>query len=120
MTDTRGTAGDQRASLTFLVVGADILLRNTTAFFLRDNGFDVIEAADPDEAICLLEHTTVDAIFCDVSMLGSLNALGLGRWLRRPGSSGTSLLTSSIEQTGEKGGERERTHPHRDVCDLLQ
>jgi CheY-like chemotaxis protein len=120
MSDTRGTAGDQPASLTFLVVGSDILLRKTTASFLRDNGFGVIEAADPDEAICLLEHTRVDAVISDVSMLGSLGALGLGRWLRQPGSSGISLLTSSIEQTGEKGGERGRTHPHRGVCDLLQ
>lgn len=100
MTDARGTTGDHSASLTFLVVDEDILLRKTTASCLRHQGFDVIEAADADEAIRLLEHTTVDAVFSDVSMLGSLNALGPGRWLRQPRSSGKVLLTSGIKQTG--------------------
>jgi CheY-like chemotaxis protein len=75
MADTRGTTGDQPARLTFLVVGEDSLLRITAASYLRDKGFDVIEAADADEAIRILEHTTVDAVLSDVSMLGSLNAV---------------------------------------------
>jgi hypothetical protein len=56
----------------------------------------------------------------DVSMLGSLNTLGLGRWLRRQGSSGEALLTSGIEQAGEEADLREGALLYREVFDTGQ
>ena len=65
-----------------LIVEDDSLLRITTASYLRDEGFDVIEVADADQAIRVLGYTAVDAVFSDVSRPGSANSLTLGRWLR--------------------------------------
>jgi len=78
---------NQRAGLparpAVLIVEDDSLLRITTASYLRDEGFDVIEAADADQAIRVLGYTEVDAVFSDLSRPGSANSLALGRWLRR-------------------------------------
>ena len=89
---------DQRPGLptrpAVLIVEDDPLLRMTTASYLRDEGFDVIEATDADEAIRILEYTSVGAVFSDVNMPGSLNGLALGRWLRRMRPSVGFLVTS--------------------------
>jgi CheY-like chemotaxis protein len=68
-----GTGYTPGLSLTFLVVNDDSALRAATVSYLRDEGFDVIEAADVDEALRLLEHTVVDAVCADVATLGRLN-----------------------------------------------
>jgi len=120
MTDSRDATDGRPTRLTFLVVEEDILRRVTTASYLRDKGFEVIEAADADQAMRLLNHTTVDAVFTDTSMLGSLTAHGLGRRRRQPASSGLFLPTSNIERAGEKKRQQERTLPHRGACGLLQ
>jgi CheY-like chemotaxis protein len=120
MTDSRDAIDDPPTRLTFLVVEEDILLRIATASYLRDQGFDVMEAADANQAIRLLDHTTVDAVFTDTSMLGSLTAHSLDRRRRRPASSGQFLPTSNIERAGEDERQRERTLLHRGACGLLQ
>jgi len=104
LTDT-----DQRPGLparpVVLIVEDESLLRMTTASYLRDEGFDVIEATDADEAIRILEYTSVGAVFSDVNMPGSLNGLALGRWLRRMRPQVGFLLTSGTEQTAPESQE---------------
>src|SRR5262245_11351921 len=57
MADAReGTDDAPALSLTFLVVNDDSALRAATASYLREEGFHVIEAADADAALRLLEH----------------------------------------------------------------
>jgi len=100
---------DQRPGLparpAILIVEDDSLLRITTASYLRDEGFDVIEAADADQAIRVLGYTEVDAVFSDVSRPGSANSLALGRWLRRMRPQVGFLLTSDTEQTAAESQE---------------
>jgi DNA-binding response OmpR family regulator len=100
---------DQRARLparpAVLIVEDDSLLRITTASYLRDEGFDVIEAADADQAIRVLGYTEVDAVFSDLSRPGSANSLALGRWLRRMRPQVGFLLTSATEQTAAESQE---------------
>jgi len=75
MADAReGTDDAPALSLTFLVVNDDSALRAATASYLREEGFHVIEAADADAALRLLEHTAVDAVCADVATLGRLNS----------------------------------------------
>jgi DNA-binding response OmpR family regulator len=88
-----------------LIVEDDSLLRITTASYLRDEGFDVIEAADADQAIRVLGYTEVDAVFSDLSRPGSANSLTLGRWLRRMRPQVGFLLTSATEQTAAESQE---------------
>jgi two-component system, response regulator PdtaR len=89
-----------------LLVEDDSLLRITTASYLRDEGFDVIEAADADQAIRVLGYIAVDAVFSDVSRPGSANSLALGRWLRQMRPQVGFLLTSGTEQTAAESQER--------------
>jgi DNA-binding response OmpR family regulator len=88
-----------------LIVEDDSLLRITTASYLRDEGFDVIEAADADQAIRVLGYTEVDAVFSDVSRPESANSLALGQWLRRMRPQVGFLLTSGTEQTAPESQE---------------
>jgi CheY-like chemotaxis protein len=52
--------------------------------YLRDCGYKVIEAANADEAILVLQHKelTIDVVFTDIEMPGSMNGFGLGQWIR--------------------------------------
>jgi DNA-binding NtrC family response regulator len=72
-----------------LVVEDEVLIRMSIAQYLRDCGYKVIEAANADEAILVLEHveTAVDIVFSDIEMPGPADGFGLSKWIRnhRPG-----------------------------------
>ena len=62
-----------------LVVEDDILLSLDTSEALEDGGFDVIAAANADEAIKVLEtRNDIRTIFTDINMPGSMDGLN---WL---------------------------------------
>lgn len=47
----------------------------------EDEGFEVLEAADADEALAILgDRTDVGLLFTDVEMPGTLNGYGLAHW----------------------------------------
>lgn len=71
-------------SWTVLVVEDDVLVRAVTAAYLRDCGFEVIEASSADEAVRVIQAAIpVDLVFSDVNMPGSMDGFGLARWLGR-------------------------------------
>src|SRR5580704_17809284 len=61
-----------------LIVENDVLLRLVTASNLRDAGFEVIEAANPAEALRILDRIPVDVLFSDIDMQGNVDGLALG------------------------------------------
>jgi two-component system, response regulator PdtaR len=70
-----------------LIVEDDFLLRMDAMAMIEEAGFDVIEAANADHAIAILEaRSDIDVIFTDIDMPeGSMNGLKLahavrGRW----------------------------------------
>jgi CheY-like chemotaxis protein len=66
-----------------LVVEDEALIRFTIADELRDAGYEVLEAADADEAILLLaEHAEIKLIFTDIDMPGSMDGLKLSAVVR--------------------------------------
>jgi CheY-like chemotaxis protein len=68
---------------TVLVVEDEVLVRLMIAEELRSAGFQVIEAADADEALSVLAHITdVSVIFSDIRMPGSMDGLGLATKVR--------------------------------------
>ena len=92
-----------------LVVDDDQLVREPIADYLREVGYEVLEAGDAHEAIDLVDHADhVDLVFTDVRMPGELDGLGLARWVRahRPGL--PVLLTSGYYGTGWLGERLER------------
>jgi signal transduction histidine kinase/CheY-like chemotaxis protein len=63
-----------------LVVEDDPDVMNTAAECLRDCGFEVLTAADGDEALAILKSARrVDILFSDIAMPGSLTGVQLAR-----------------------------------------
>jgi CheY-like chemotaxis protein len=77
------------AAETVLVVEDEVLVRVVIAEYLRGCGFKVVEAANADEALLVLEHgdIKIDIVFSDIEMPGSMDGFALSRWIRanRPG-----------------------------------
>ena len=69
-----------------LVVEDEVLIRMNTVEIIKDAGFDVLEAANADKAIVLLEaRLDIQVVFTDIDMPGSMNGIKLaqavrGRW----------------------------------------
>ena len=71
------------APIRILVVEDDALIRFDAGDMLRAAGFDVLEAANADEAIFLLErHSDIRLVFTDIDMPGSMNGLKLAAAVR--------------------------------------
>ncbi len=69
-----------------LIVEDDFLTRMHAAEMIADAGFDVVEFANADEAILVLEvRLDITVVFTDIQMPGSMDGLKLaaairGRW----------------------------------------
>jgi CheY-like chemotaxis protein len=67
-----------------LVVEDELLIRTDAVDMLRDAGFDVIEAVNADETIMILEGgSTIDVVFTDIQMPGSMDGLKLAAAVRK-------------------------------------
>lgn len=78
-----------------LLVEDEELVRLSAAEFLRFSDFQVIEAANADEAIQLLSSgADVDLVFSDVRMPGRLDGFDLAAWLATHRPALPVLLTS--------------------------
>jgi len=69
-----------------LLVEDDVLIRLHAAQVIADAALDVVEAANADEAIAILEaRSDITVLFTDIQMPGSMDGLKLaaavkGRW----------------------------------------
>ena len=65
-------------SRTVLVLDDDVLVRMPVVQFLRDCGYHVVEAANTDEAITILQNTNtpVDVVLSEIDIPGSMNGFG--------------------------------------------
>jgi CheY-like chemotaxis protein len=80
---------------TILVVEDSVLVREVIAGSLRDDGFKVIEAASADEAVVVLQSgETIDFVFSDCEMPGTLNGPMLAAWLHKHQPRIPVMLTS--------------------------
>jgi CheY-like chemotaxis protein len=67
---------------TILVVEDELLVRMAISGHLEGCGYNVLEAEDADEAMALLgSHSQIDLVFTDVRMPGSMDGLGLAKWI---------------------------------------
>jgi CheY-like chemotaxis protein len=66
-----------------LVVEDDFLIRMHAVEMIEDTGFDVIEAADADEAITILgARSDITVVFTDIQIPGSMDGLKLAAAIR--------------------------------------
>src|SRR5215475_11505658 len=83
---------------TVLMAEDVVLVRLLIADFLRGRGFQVIEVSNADEAIRVLESDfPVDVVLSDIHMPGgSMDGLGLARWMHRHRPDLKVVLASGI------------------------
>jgi CheY-like chemotaxis protein len=88
---------------TILVVEDEVLVRLVIAQYLRECGYRVHEAAGADEALQVLEapEVSVDIVFSDVQMPGSLDGFGLARWVRAHHPGIRVILTAGVERSAD-------------------
>ena len=67
---------------TVLVVDDEPAIRGVVCEYLRDCGMNPIAAENADQAMALItEGTSIDLVFSDVRMPGTLDGFGLARWI---------------------------------------
>lgn len=94
------------SSTVLVVVDDDLLVREPISDYLREVGYEVLEAGDAHQAIDLVDHAAhVDLVFSDVRMPGELDGVGLARWVRSHRPELPVLLTSGYDAGGWLGNE---------------
>jgi CheY-like chemotaxis protein len=107
-------AGRQPGKAAILVVEDEALIRMVIADQLRDTGYEVAETRSADDAVSKLESgLQVDVVFSDVNLPGTLNGIGLVRWLRGHRPEMPVLLTSGAIATQDVPADL------RGTCELL-
>src|SRR4029077_6668285 len=82
---------------TVLVVADEVLVRMAVSEYLRECGYNVVEASDAHEAIeVMTSEAVVDIAFSDITMPGSLDGFGLAQWIRRERPDIRVVLTSGV------------------------
>jgi CheY-like chemotaxis protein len=74
----------------------EVLVRLCVTDELRANGFTVLEAANGDEALRILNSAVpVDLVFTDIRMPGEIDGVALAQWLRMERPALKVMITSS-------------------------
>jgi DNA-binding response OmpR family regulator len=85
-----------------LVVEADVLVRHPLAEFLRECGYQVVEALDAAEARVLLDARKVTP---DVLLARGPQGFGLAQWVREHHPRVQVELAGSLERATEKAAD---------------
>ncbi len=78
-------AASEAPAASIMIVDGDIVSRHAIADYLRHCGYEVIEAANTDEALVALGEPdlSIDVIVCDVSAIGARSGFELAGWVRQ-------------------------------------
>lgn len=80
-----------------LLVEDEAIIRMILADELEDAGFAVVEADGADAAIAVFAgRRDIGAVVTDVSMPGSMDGLGLARWMREHAPTVPIIITSGF------------------------
>jgi CheY-like chemotaxis protein len=80
---------------TVLVVEDELMVRMPIAEYLRDCGYNVVEAASASEAIAAVDtEGPVSLVFSDIRMPGKMDGVGLAEWFQSHYPAVPVLLTS--------------------------
>ena len=86
-----------------LIVEDELLLRINAADMIAAAGFEVVEAANADDAIEILEsRRDITVVFTDIQMPGSMDGLKLARAVRGRWPPIKIVATSGLVDVGEK------------------
>jgi CheY-like chemotaxis protein len=103
---TLTTSSTQTIASVILVVEDEVLIRMHIAQYLRECGYKVIEAADADEALEVLQSDhAVDLVLTDVQMPGKMDGFGLAQWVRHNRQGVTIILAGTPERAANTAAE---------------
>ena len=114
---------------TVLVLDDDVLVRMPVVQFLRDCGYRVVEAANTDEAVAILQKTDalVDVVLSEIDIPGSINGFKFAVWARSVRPELKILLAGTPERTVrnaaelcEVGPTLKRPYGHKLVLDRIK
>jgi len=99
MTPADESAGADRAAI-ILVVDDEVLVRMVIAEYLRHCGYRVIEAANGEEALLVLQQSdiAVEIVLSAVQTPGATNGFGLSQWTRQHRPDVDVILVGSAQQ----------------------
>jgi CheY-like chemotaxis protein len=90
---------------TLAIIEPDVLARMTIAEYLRECGYRVIEATDPEEIFTLLEAgSAIDVVLCEVRMKGELDGLAFAKTVRERYPQTDVILSLGVAAAAEKAG----------------
>ena len=73
----------EQLSPVVLIVEDEFLLRMDAAEMIEEAGFEVVQAANAEEAIAILRmRSDIRVVFTDIQMTGSMDGLKLARFVR--------------------------------------
>jgi DNA-binding NtrC family response regulator len=97
-----------------VLVEADIFVRHPLAEYLRECGYQVLEAANADEARSILKEGSwaVDVVLADANMPSENGGFALATWLRREHPNIKVVLAGNVATAAEKAGDLCEEGPH--------
>jgi CheY-like chemotaxis protein len=95
------------APKTILIVDSEIIVRMTVSAYLRSCGYRVIEAADGEEAITVLQGADlpIDVVLSEVALRGPLDGFQLASWIRDRPSQPAIILAGTPARTAKAAGD---------------
>jgi len=124
-----GMNADSGSIPTILVADSEVLVRHEIAHYLRHCGYMVIEAADSDEALTVLNdpNLTIDVFLCDAKIKGGANAFQVRTWLKENRPDVNCILAGNIEGVAraaaeicEQGPQLARPYDPQGVVDFIK
>jgi CheY-like chemotaxis protein len=114
-TSNQPTQPGPRTSETILIVLDDVLVRMVIADYLRQCGYRIIEAANADEALIVLQHkeATVDVVFTAIEMPGARDGFELSRWVRENRPDVEMVMAGSLARAASTAGDLCDRGPHK-------
>lgn len=97
-----------------LIVDHDTLERSVVAGYLRECGYQVVEAVSAEEALALLSERAdeFDIAFVTVDVPGEMNGFALARWIREHAGATRVLLAATVEKTVKLASNLCENGPH--------
>ena len=94
------------AAETVIVAESDILARMVLAQYLRECGYEVVEAATSEDVLAALRSgRSIEVVLLDAQISGGLAGFTLARQIRESFPGTEIVLTFGIAKAAEKAGE---------------
>jgi CheY-like chemotaxis protein len=107
---------EQSAAKTTCIIVADseVIVRNVISDYLRHCGYKVIDAANSDEVVEILDGASavISVILSDVDLPGSMNAFALRMLIRQRDPDIHFILTGNVAVAAKAAGELCDDGPH--------